>query len=198
MRRARKDVESIKPAFISTVWKWVPDGYYNMCLHDRANVLGSHSIQQLCKSMLMENTRVVVEESNNNNNNNTINIDRTNAKFYLVVVQYNATTNTKKLESQIRGLRPITQQNNRLHPSQFDFRVAKEVDNDRITGYTHNSVTPFGMLEEVPIVLAKAILDVKPSFIWMGGGHVDLKLGMSVDDFCKGTNASVLDVSDPR
>lgn len=188
MRRARKEVESATPLLSSTAWKWVPEGYYNLTLQQRANILGAHSIQQLCKSMLMENNRAPTSTENNN--------DPTYSKFYLVVVQYNATINTKKLESQARGLRPINQ--NRLNPSDFDFRVAKEEDNDKVTGYSHNSVTPFGLLKKVPVILAKAVMDVKPAFIWMGGGHVDLKLGMSVEDFARGTNAIVLDVSDPR
>ena len=185
MRRARKDVESITPMLSSVAWKWVPEGYYNKTLRERADILGAHSIQQLCKSMLMENARA------------SDNHDATNSKFYLVVVQYNATINTKKLESQVRGLRPINE--NRLPPSSFDFRVAKEEDNDKITGYTHNSVTPFGLLaKQVPVIIAKDICDVRPSFIWMGGGHVDLKLGVSVDEFVRATSAFVLDVSDPR
>jgi len=32
----------------------------------------------------------------------------------------------------------------------------------------------------------------------MGGGHVDLKLGMAVEDFVGGTNAIVSDISDVR
>lgn len=35
-------------------------------------------------------------------------------------------------------------------------------------------------------------------FVWMGGGHVHLKLGLSIDEFVRKTNAIVADISDPR
>jgi hypothetical protein len=40
-------------------------------------------------------------------------------------------------------------------------------------------------------------LDQTP-FVWMGGGHVHLKLGLSIDELVRKTNAIVADVSDPR
>ena len=48
------------------------------------------------------------------------------------------------------------------------------------------------------MLMASAIRDVKPAFVFMGGGHVDLKLGMAVEEFVQGANAIVADVSDPR
>ncbi len=90
-------------------------------------------------------------------------------------------------------MRPVT---NRLDESQFDFRVADPSDNDRITGYSFNSVTPFGLKAQVPIVLSSTI--VPYSYFWMGGGHVHLKLGMSVSDFLQLPNVHVMECSVPR
>lgn len=193
MRRARNHIESklfTKGQMItSTVWKWVPPHYYTLDLPERAKILNATSTQQLCKSMLMENRATNAPKDCK---------DRTNARFYLVVVQYDATINTKKLESEIRGLRPL-QSGTRLDKTDLDFRMATEDDNELVTGYAHNSVTPFGLLnEDVPIVLSKAILDVMPGFIWMGGGHVNLKLGMAVSDFVDALDAFILNVSDLR
>jgi hypothetical protein len=150
VRRARNDVE-IRHRIYSAVWKWVPSDYYGWDLSQRAQCLGAPSIQHLCKSLLMENTKRP-------------------GTFVLV--------------------------------TNYDFRIADAADNDRITGYRHNSVTPFGMLsssgcdEVVPIVLAAPIVALK--FFWMGGGHVNLKLGMAVSDFCKALHPIVADISQPK
>lgn len=50
--------------------------------------------------------------------------------------------------------------------------------NDRLTGFSHNAVTPVGMLERLPIVLSHRIAALQPALFWMGGGEVDLKLGL--------------------
>lgn len=185
MSRARSAV--IKSNCTSAVWKFVPSDYYAYDLEKRRQTLGATTTFQLCKSMLMENIKC----------DNSDCTDRTNSRYYLVVVQYEAEINGKKLASEIRALRPAGK--DRLPPNKFDFRLASSEDNDRLTGYVHNSVTPFGMSDDkVPIVLASAIKDVRPAFVYMGGGHVDLKLGMAVEDFVKGTSAIVADVSDAR
>jgi prolyl-tRNA editing enzyme YbaK/EbsC (Cys-tRNA(Pro) deacylase) len=126
--------------------------------------------------------------------------DPTNPRFVLVVIQYAATLDPRKLVAAIRALRPNVK--DRLDDGRFDFRIASPEDNDRLTGYSHNSVTPFGMLaasagsEAVPVLLCHAIVPLK-SF-WMGGGHPNLKLGMAVSDFCSALNPIVADVSQPR
>ena len=69
-----------------------------------------------------------------------------------------------------------------------------------LTGYGHNGVSPFGMLDgSIPVIVCESILTrVRPKFIWMGGGHQDWKLGMVVSEFLWGVDAIVLDVSEPR
>eukprot|EP00550_Attheya_septentrionalis_P001828 CAMPEP_0198284564 /NCGR_PEP_ID=MMETSP1449-20131203/4021_1 /TAXON_ID=420275 /ORGANISM="Attheya septentrionalis, Strain CCMP2084" /LENGTH=254 /DNA_ID=CAMNT_0043981679 /DNA_START=63 /DNA_END=827 /DNA_ORIENTATION=+ len=193
MQRARRAVESL--GIYSSVWKWVPSNYYSRSLAERAKCLGASQTTQLCKSMLMENNKFQQPHHSDKKKHSH---DKTNARFYLVVVQYEATIVTKKLESEIRALKPVAE---RLEPSQFDMRLAKEQDNDAMTGYGHNSVTPFGLVRgsEIPIILSKAILDeTVGGFLWMGGGHVHHKLGMSVHDFIQATGAIVADISEPR
>lgn len=183
--RARDAVAQKK--LYSSVFKWVPDrNYYSYPLKKRAEILGAHSTFQLCKSMLMENKSFDPSSGDNS----------TYAQFYLVILQYETSINNKKLQSEVRALRPVAE---RLDPSKFDFRVASEEDNARLTGYSHNAVTPFGMLVDVPIIFSKAILDSDMTqFIWMGGGHTCLKLGLSVSDFILSKEPLVLDVTDPR
>lgn len=179
MRRARVDVEA--RGIYSAAWKWVPPAYYDWPLEERAKALESPSTQLLCKSLLMENK---ISDGT----------DPTNPKFLLVVIQYEATLDARKLASAIRSLRPNVK--DRLDYSQFDFRVADPADNDRLTGFSFNSVTPFGLKEKVPIVLTSAVVPL--NFLWMGGGHVHLKLGMAVSDFIKAINPIVADISQPR
>lgn len=179
MRRARTDVE--KKGIYSATWKWVPASYYDWPLEQRAEVLGSPCTSQLCKSLLMENR-------------NSDGSNPTNPKFVLVVIQYEASLDARKLASAIRSLRPCVK--DRLDYNQFDYRVASPEDNDRLTGFSFNSVTPFGLLQEIPIILTDAVIPL--NFLWMGGGHVHLKLGMSVSDFLRATNPIVADISQPR
>eukprot|EP00521_Asterionellopsis_glacialis_P002186 CAMPEP_0195258498 /NCGR_PEP_ID=MMETSP0706-20130129/7437_1 /TAXON_ID=33640 /ORGANISM="Asterionellopsis glacialis, Strain CCMP134" /LENGTH=215 /DNA_ID=CAMNT_0040311883 /DNA_START=52 /DNA_END=699 /DNA_ORIENTATION=+ len=183
MRRARESVE--RKGIYSAVWKWVPDNYYEKTLEQRSKILGAPSVRNLCKSLVLEN-RAWAENGN----------PQTNPRFVMVVVQYAATLDVKKLTTAIRALRTNVQ--DRIDVSKFDFRVASSEDNDRLTGYSHNSVTPFGLLEEksLPIVLASSIVPEK--FFWMGGGHIHLKLGMAVSDFSQATGAVVADISHPR
>ncbi len=182
--RARNAVACHK--IFSSVFKWVPEDYYSLPLSKRAQILGAHSTFQLCKSMLMENKSFDASSA-----------DESYAKFYLIILQYETSINNKKLSSEIRALRPVA---SRLDSTKFDFRVASAEDNARLTGYSHNAVTPFGMLEDVPIILSKEITRNKDmtQFIWMGGGHIHCKVGLAVSDFIRAKNPLVLDITDNR
>jgi len=181
MRRARLAVE--ENAVFSAVWKFVPESYYTWPLEKRAVCLGAPSIQNLCKSLLMENRKAPSDNS-----------DSTNPKFVLVVVQYAAALNVKKLTTAVRALRKDVKK--RLDECDFDFRIASEEDNRTITGFEHNSVTPFGLLKPVPIIVSSELEPLK--FFWMGGGHEHLKLGMVFTEFCNALNPIVADISQPR
>jgi len=183
MRRARANVEEL--GLYSANWKWVPETYYTWTLEERAKLLGAQSTYMLCKSLLLENKKVTEKPE--------LQDPQTNPRFLLVVLQYEAELDVKKLATSIRKLRPVK---DRLDESQFDLRVADPSDNDRITGYAFNSVTPFGLKEQVPIVLSDAI--VPCSYFWMGGGHVHLKLGMSVSEFMALPGVHVMECSVPR
>lgn len=179
VRRARQAVQDAR--CYSSVWKFVPEHYYNQTLNERAALLGAPSIHNLCKSLLLENKKAPVSS------------DPTNPRFVLVVLQYASTLSIAGLVRAVRQLRPVP---NRLPENGFDFRIAESVDNDRITGYKFNSVTPFGLHERPLIIVSSALEELR--FFWMGGGHVHLKLGMTFTDFCKGLDPAVADISTPR
>ncbi|KAL7503050.1 hypothetical protein ACHAXN_000903 [Cyclotella atomus] len=188
VRRARRHVQSSQ--CFSSKWVWCPSNYYEMELEQRKGILGAHSISQLCKACLFENKNYVPNTTNE--------ADPTNSQYYLVVVQYVESINTTKLASELRGLRPAG--SSRLDPKYFtDMRLAPEDVSEKLTGYGHNGVSPFGMLDaSIPVIVCKSVLNVRPKFVWMGGGHKDLKLGMAVSEFVNALNAIVLDVSEPR
>lgn len=189
----------IKHSIYSSVFKWVPEKYYSLSLSQRAKVLGAHSTWQLCKSMLMENKAYDPSLDNKNHN------DGSYCRFYLIILQYETSISNKKLISEVRALKKdITK---RYDTNKFDFRVASSEDNDRLTGYTHNAVSPFGLLvdkkESFSIIVSKSIQDMETvskatPFIWMGGGHVNCKVGMAVKDCIHALNPLVLDVTEPR
>jgi prolyl-tRNA editing enzyme YbaK/EbsC (Cys-tRNA(Pro) deacylase) len=155
MRRCRQDVERL--GLYSANWKWVPEMYYDWPMEQRAAVLTAPSTQHLCKSLLLENKKAAVAGPD----------FEFHPRFVLVVLQYQAELSTDLLTKSIRRLRPVQE---RLDASSnFDWRVADPADNDRITGYQFNSVTPFGLQEDVPIYLSSAVAEL--GYFWMGGGQ---------------------------
>ena len=190
MIRARRHTQTTH--CFSAIWRHCPSDYYTRSLDERVNILGANNIAQLCKACLFENKNFVGGDGDE------VNYDPTNSRYYLIVVQYVECINAKKLASELRGLRPVG--STRLSPTYFsDLRLAPSDESIKLTGYGHNGVSPFGMLNStIPIIVCASITKIRPQFIWMGGGHTDWKLGLSVSEFVKGLNAIVLDVSEPR
>lgn len=108
----------------------MPSDYYTWALEKRALTLNAPTTGLLCKSLLLENRKVTDATYDFN----------FHPKFVLVIIQYVAELDSSLLTKSIRKLRPVEK---RLDSSNFDWRVADPDDNDRITGYKFNSVTPF-------------------------------------------------------
>ncbi len=202
MRRARRDVEMA--GCYSAQWKWVPSHYYQLSLPERAVLLQVPTTAVLCKSLLMENKKWMPSSPHGEREGWN---DEYNPKFVLVVLQYEATLNVTKLHVALQRHRQQhtktnmnTQQQHHQHQQQqYDWRIASTEDNDTVTGYSFNSVTPFGLLTPVQIVLASAIVQQQEcKYFVMGGGHVHLKLKMATSEFVEATNALVADVTTPR
>ncbi|KAJ1457935.1 hypothetical protein M885DRAFT_514452 [Pelagophyceae sp. CCMP2097] len=159
--------------------RWVDEAYYSKSMVDRAAQLRCPAAQ-MCKTMLVENKAFKGGDVYASNN----------AQHYLVVVQYAALFSANKMKAALAARTGEAK-------SQFNFRVADEAALENLAGFQHNAVTPFGMLDSrVPVVLAQAASE--EAFLWMGGGHPELKLGSSSADFQKHFSPLVLDVSDPR
>ena len=83
----------------------------------------------------------------------------------------------------------------------FKYRMATEEVMSDLSGYAFNAVCPFFMKnEKLPVLFDKSIADLTPSFFWMGGGRVSLKLGMSVEEFQShfGDRMIMEYISDPK
>jgi prolyl-tRNA editing enzyme YbaK/EbsC (Cys-tRNA(Pro) deacylase) len=72
--------------------------------------------------------------------------------------------------------------------------MAEEEKAIELTGYGYNAITPFLMKQKIPIILASDIANLRPAYFWLGGGEVDLKLGISVSEFIQMTGAVVADI----
>lgn len=163
----------------------VPPNYYQVPLQERAVLLNAH-INQLCKSIVFENKECESTDCS----------DRTNSRYYLIVLQYAAKFEASLLADVVHSLRPPAE---RLPKKRFHFQLAPEDVNEALTGCTHNAVTPFGLLNSsIPVIVCKRLLDMQPKFLYLGGGAVDVKLGMPLDSFIKATNAIVGEISSVR
>eukprot|EP00250_Pteridium_aquilinum_P008822 c18235_g1_i2 orf=127-849(+) len=160
----------------------VPADYYDRSLEERRDLLAAASIDHLCKSIVMVNTQA--HESVKDCS------DHKNSKFYVVIVQYIARLNAEKVKQFVYSLN-----NGKIPKKRFNLRLAPEDDAYRLTGFSHNAVTPVGMKTPIPIILSDAILKLQPPFFWLGGGEVDLKLGLSTEDFIKMFNPFIADCS---
>ena len=164
----------------------VPADYYQRSLEDRASLLNCGT-DQLCKTILLENSLYNEEEDGKGSRV---------GRFFAVVVQYVCKIDAEKLRDVIRKLHspplPRKRVNLRL--------VASEVS-EAVTGFSHNAVSPFGMLrtETIPVIICSRITRLKVPFVYLGGGETDLKIGLSVTSLIEATNpVAVTEISAPR
>ena len=78
------------------------------------------------------------------------------------------------------------------------FRLAPEAVANDMAGFQHNAVSPLGLKTEIFVVVAEAIAQLRSPFIWMGAGHVNLKLGCTTGHLTRALKPLIADISDPR
>ncbi|KAH9538229.1 hypothetical protein CY35_16G095500 [Sphagnum magellanicum] len=94
------------------------------------------------------------------------------------IVMYTARLNAEKVRQFVHSLNE-----GRIPKKRFNLRLAPEEESNRLTGFEHNAVTPIGMRTDIPVILSDAIVKLEPDYFWLGGGEVDLKLGIKTLDF---------------
>jgi len=169
----------------------VPGDYYDRSMEERMKCLAPcESIEQMCKSIVFENKAWVPDADKPHMGPMD---DTTNSKYYLLVVQYAAKFSAEKLKNTVWKMRP---EGSRISKNKINFQLAD--NGEELTGFMHNAVCPFGLKTAIPVVMSTACTQVKPRYIYMGSGRVDLKLGISLDDFISSTKAIIADVTDMR
>eukprot|EP01039_Chlorochromonas_danica_P008150 gene8149-8992_t len=164
---------------------FVPSHYYDLTLEERARLLQTEK-SHLCKTILFENTVWDGPDE----------FDPTNARYYCVIIQYVAKINITALRNLIHSLRlPAS----RLSKNSFNFQLAPDAKSYELSGFEHNALAPFGLKESrIPIVICSRCLALQPALLYLGGGHVDAKLLLPVNDLVTATNAIVGLVTDLR
>ncbi|XP_057420834.1 uncharacterized protein LOC130714878 [Lotus japonicus] len=163
-------------------FKRVPSDYYDSPLEVRRDALAAASIHHLCKSIVLVNTQApsnVVDCS-----------DRKNSKYYVVIVQYTARFNAEAVKSFLFSLN-----NGSIAKKKFNLRLAPEETSTELTGFGHNAVTCVGMKTDIPVILDEAIVKLTPDFFWLGGGEVDLKLGIRTSQLIRFINPFIVNCS---
>ncbi|KAF8412416.1 hypothetical protein HHK36_000380 [Tetracentron sinense] len=169
------------------LFKRVPLDYYDRSLEARREILDAPSIDHLCKSIVLVNTQAHASVTDCS--------DRNNSKYYIVVVQYTARFNAETVKNFLYSLN-----NGNIPKKKFNLRLAPEELSSKLTGYEHNGVTCIGMKTDIPVlpyrririvsypypvsvILDEAITKLNPDFFWLGGGEIDLKLGIRTSQF---------------
>ena len=56
-------------------------------------------------------------------------------------------------------------------------------------------MTPLGLASDIPIIMSDRISSLTPAFLWLGGGHKDVKFGCPVEQLLSATGATVADIT---
>ena len=100
------------------------------------------------------------------------------------------------LRTLVHELLPVA---DRVPKKKINFQLASDQDSFSISGFSHNAITPFGLLKDIPIVVCKRCLEgMHAPVLFLGGGKVDLKLSLPVQDLIKATGAIVGEVTELR
>ncbi|AIN98192.1 hypothetical protein LPMP_211130 [Leishmania panamensis] len=160
---------------------WVPLNYYQENLQWRRDALQAPSIRHLCKTILMENTHCT--------NNDCA--DHRNSRYYLVVYQY-----VDRFNSDMVG-RVIHELNPGIGKKKFNFRLADPAEAERLTGVRSGAVAPFGTSVPIPVILSAGVTKLTPPIFYVGGGHVDCKCRLDMEEFTRVANAIVAPITVP-
>ena len=162
-----------------------PEDYYSMTLDQRKVIVGCNK-EALCKSVILENT--LFDE------NVKCPIYQ---RYYLTIVQYVSEFNAEKIAKLLRSY--IAEQYNiKLTKKQVHFRVAKKEVAYEMTGFSFNSIGPYLMKsEDLLIIFPSQLYDIYPQYFYLGGGELELKVGVCIDDFMRlfGKQTLVIDTS---
>ena len=178
---AEKEKACTSLALRGVQFKTVPADYYDQDLAWRQNVLHATSTSQLCKSLIMENTKL-----------GDADLAKGYIKYVCVVVQYDARLHKEKLGMALRDIE-VGKGLPALGRKQYNMRLVDEATSDELSGATHNAVTPIGMKTELPMVMSHLIADLDAC--WLGGGHVQIKARVELPELLKAFKPKVAEIT---
>ena len=185
---ASKVIDGVKELGIAANIYQVESDYYNWSLEERQQRLGAPSTENLCKTLLFENTRIKLLEDQSDL------LDKRHPKYVLVLIQYVDKMSTKKLNVKMKEkLLEITgiQQSSKV----WNMRIAPEEIAQTLTGYSAGGVTPIGLAKKsLRIVVCERAS--KLSRLYLGAGHADWKVAIDTKEFIEKSNALVWDLSE--
>lgn len=187
-----KSIVMVRAVTAASVWWARADlgALVRLCCALRAATVGFESdLVPITASLLTRGTWVVTIQVNTKASEADCQLEGYR-RYLLVVVQYAHKLDPEKLKRWTHSL-----WDGKIPKKRFNWRLCSPEDNDRLTGFQHNAVSPVGTAEKLKIVVAKRITELTPDFFWMGGGETDLKLGMTVADFCKLGDVEVVDIN---
>ncbi len=150
------------------------DKYYDLTLDERRILLGAHSLDVLCKTIILEN-------KNFDSSKESIYYKR----YYMCVVQYTGEFNALKI-AKILKKRQNDNCDEKLSMKYFNFRLSKDELAFDMSGYYFNCITPYLMkCVDMEILFPITLTKIYPYYFWLGGGEIELKVGLSVQDFLK-------------
>ena len=153
----------------------VDSDYYQWTLDQRMECLGAPSIHHLCKTLLFTNTRWTATD------------DPNFSQYYLVCVQYTDKIDSQKLNEFVRSTcLPRSKKS-------FNLRVPDAQTAFNVTGYETGGVTPFALASPIPVIITQKMAQL--NVVFLGAGHVDWKLSISMQEFKNVTKCTVADLS---
>jgi prolyl-tRNA editing enzyme YbaK/EbsC (Cys-tRNA(Pro) deacylase) len=165
----------------------VPATYYDWPLARRAQELAC-TPDRLCKTIVMENAGAAAGAVGDPS------LPLGQQRFIAVVLQYVTRLDTAALERALRA-----------HGAVGEPRLRQAPDAVALTGFGFGAITPVGSVTPLPVVVAKPIACLPPpSYVWLGGGEVDIKLRMFTAQLLRpggcspGFTAVVLDCVEAR
>ena len=159
-----------------------PKNYFDLNLEERVDILGAASTDHLCKTIIMQNTRYGIGVKSFPDSAD----DATYPQNVIVLTQFTARLNANRLVNIMKQHQNDKTQASKVTSKGFKFRHAEEEIATGLTGYPHNSITPFFTNEganHLPIIVSKSIADLDPGYLWLSGGTHQVKLGISFEDF---------------
>jgi len=174
-----------------------PD-YYELSLPGRLSCVGGESTEELCKCLILENTRRKplkgdedAEEAGGGEGDVSAG-PRENPRFVCVVFQYRRRLDAAKVGMLVRGWGGDRAPAKKC----YNMRLAKPDANDALSGYAHNGVVPLGMrCRDMRVIVSHHITELPGGCLFMGAGDVDVKLKSDVRRFIEATGAEVEDIT---